>query len=165
MRLGELLSKRGLNYFYIMHLSYDGEERERLWNYAKENDIIGLDYPDEVRDDWNRVRESVRDKIPRIWVRQFDMFCNEMREGDIVVTLEGWFSLLGVAEVVKGYEYQCGLYGSEEFFDHVRRVRWIKKHDYGKHPRLQHPIEGFRNTLYRVEPSTRRWKNLFTADI
>lgn len=164
MKLDEMLSQKGTNYFYIMHLSYDGQNRESLWNYAKENNVIGLDYPDVVREEWNRVRQSVKDRLPRIWVKQFDMFCHEIRSGDIVVILEGWHSLLGIAEVLRGYRYRRGLSEDETFFDHVRQVRWLKKYDYGQHPRLPYPINGFRNTLYKVNSGTRRWLNLSTIE-
>jgi len=143
-----------------MHLSYDGNDRKRLWEYAKENDIIGLDYPAVVDNNWNRIEQSVKNSLPRIWVGQFDAFCNEIRAGDIVVILEGWHSLLGIAEILGDYRYERGLSEAGPFFDHIRPVRWIKKYDYGQHPRLSHPIERFTNTLSRVERGTRRWLSL-----
>lgn len=48
MKLNALL--KGRDYFYIMHLNYanQGERtmeiRERLWNYARENEVIGLNH-------------------------------------------------------------------------------------------------------------------------
>jgi len=166
MRLDRLLAERKKDHFYIMHLSYDGEDKEPLWNYAKENNVIGLDYPSEVNDDWNHVSESVKERVPRIWVKQFEMFCNQMREGDIVIILEGWHSILGIAEVEdRKYRYEQGLSENGVFFDHIRRVKWIKKHDYGKHPKLPRPVRGFRNTLYRVERNTGRWSILSNTDV
>lgn len=165
MRLNELLSKKGKNYFYIMHLSYgEGIHRERLWNYAKNNNVIGLDYPRVVTDNWIRTPEEVRDLLPPIWRKQFNMFCYEMVIGDIVVILEGWLSLLGIAEVLTTHRYRRELSETEMFFDHVRDVRWLKKYDFGEHPRLIHPLKGFLNTLHRVERGTKRWRILSTID-
>jgi len=167
MRLDELLSEKGKNYFYIMHLSYgEGsiENRKRLWNYAKENNVIGLDYPGVVTDDWSRTPEEMRRLLPPIWRKQFDMFCNEMEIGDIVVILEGWLSLLGIAEVLKRHEYRRELSETRKFFDHVREVRWLKKYDFGEHPRLPNPVKGFLNTIHRVEHGTNRWRILSTID-
>jgi predicted nuclease of predicted toxin-antitoxin system len=42
LRLRKLLSQIGRNYFYLMHLSYDGEDRAELWDYAYRNNLIGL---------------------------------------------------------------------------------------------------------------------------
>ena len=167
MRLDELLSGKGKNYFYIMHLSYgEGrkENRKPLWNYAKENNIIGLDYSSVVTDDWIRTPEETRRRLPAIWRKQFDMFCSEMVIGDIVVILEGWLSLLGIAEVLSRYTYRGELSETETFFDHVREVRWLKEYDFGEHPRLPTPVKGFLNTIYRVERGTNRWRILSTID-
>lgn len=161
MRFETLVSKK--NYFYIMHLSYNGRKRKELWNYAKEKNLIGLDYPSVVYDDWNKVRNIVKERLPKIWVKQFDMFCNEMKIDDIVVVFEGWHSILGIAKVSESdYQYETEL--SEEkggdFFDHVRPVQWIKKYKYGKHPKTPSLIKGFNNTLYKVVPGTKRWSAL-----
>jgi hypothetical protein len=48
MKFGSIVLSRGKDYFYIMHLAYGlgrEKERERLWNYAKQNKLIGLDLP------------------------------------------------------------------------------------------------------------------------
>lgn len=51
MNFGDLLRSERKDYFYIMHLSYgtNKAERERLWNYAIDKKMIGLDLPDIVR--------------------------------------------------------------------------------------------------------------------
>lgn len=166
MKVEDLLSEKEKDYFYIMHLSYNGRERKRLWNYAKENNLIGLDYPDVVTDDWNKIREAVKGSLPPIWVKQFDMFCNEMKVGDIVLVLSGWDSLLGIAEIIEyRYQYDKNLSQGivEPFFDHVRQVQWIIKYEYANRLSIPQPIKGFNNTLSRVESHTHRWlilKNL-----
>jgi hypothetical protein len=163
MKLADLLSSRKKDYFYIMHLSYNGGERERLWNYAREHNLIGLDLPDDVTDDWIKVREKVKGSIPNIWVRQFDIFCNEMAVGDIVLILSGWDSLLGIAEITeRNHRYDISLSGKEftGFFDHIRRVRWIREYEYTNRLPLSQPIEGFNNTLSKVKSSSRRWSHL-----
>jgi hypothetical protein len=163
MNITDLVSTRKKDYFYIMHLSYNGDERERLWDYAREHDLIGLDLPDDVTDDWIRVREKVKGSIPSIWVRQFDIFCNEMTVGDIVLILSGWDSLLGIAEITEcNHRYDRSLSGREltGFFDHIRRVRWIREYEYAHRIPLSQPIQGFNNTLSTVRPSSQRWSNL-----
>jgi hypothetical protein len=47
MNFGELLRSEKKNCFYLMHLSYGGDKKDqqRLWNYALENNLIGLDSP------------------------------------------------------------------------------------------------------------------------
>lgn len=170
MKLANMLLAQGRNFFYIMHLSYGGArgERKRLWNYAKENNVIGLDYPDTVRDDWVKVRESVKRLLPNIWVRQFDMFCSQMHVGDIVVVLNGWNSLLGVAEITEPrHKFDVRLSGTEAsgFFDHIRQVKWIRKREYINRLTLPQPIKGFNNTLSRVAPESQRWSILTDLDI
>jgi len=159
MKLEDLVSDKG--YFYIMHLSWRGRQRKELWNYARENDLIGLDYPPVVKDDWNKVRDMVKENLPKIWVRQFDMFCKEMKVGDIVVVLEGWHSILGIARITGNrHQYRKELSEERKFFDHVRKVQWVKKYEYGKHPKTPSLIEGFNNTLYKAKSDTRRWSAL-----
>jgi len=163
VKIADLLFTRKKDYFYIMHLSYNGDERERLWNYAREHNLIGLDLPDDVTDDWIKVREKVKRSIPNIWVRQFDMFCNEMTVGDIVLTFNGWDSLLGIAEIAEcNHQYDRSLSGKEltGFFDHIRRVRWIREYEYTNRLPLSQPIEGFNNTLSKVKSNSRRWSYL-----
>lgn len=165
MTVRDLLSEKGKDYFYIMHLSYEGRERERLWNYAERREIIGLEHGD-VNDDWNDVRESV--EISGIWRKQFEMFCNEMKVGDLVFVLNGWDSLLGIAEVIeRRYQYDENLSSgsAERFFDHIRRVHWRRIYGYANRLRLPHPIEGFNNTLYKVKPNTHRWSILINLSI
>lgn len=166
MKFEALLSEKGRNYFYIMHLSYNGRERERLWNYTKEKNRIGLDYPDVVTDDWIKVRESVKGAVPKIWVKQFDMFCEEMKVGDIVLVLNGWDSLLGIAEVIQqNHKYDRNLSDKGIFFDHTRQVRWLRKYEYMSRKKLPQPVKGFNNTLFKVKPQTQRWLILTSLNI
>jgi hypothetical protein len=66
LRLGKLLPRIGRNYFYLMHLSYGGEDRAELWDYAYRNNLIGLDY-EGVDEDWLTIPESNRNKIVPSW--------------------------------------------------------------------------------------------------
>lgn len=161
-----MLSEMQKDSFYITHLSYNGRERERLWNYAKENNLIGLDAPSIVTDNWVKVRESARKLLPNIWVRQFDIFCNEMKMGDIVLALNGWDSLLGIAEIAEiHHRYDRKLSENENFFDHVRQVKWIRKYEYANRHPIPEPIRGFNNTLSKVTPNTQRWSILTSLDV
>ena len=101
MELNDLLSEKKKNHFYIMHLSYEGKERRRLWDFANKNNLIGLDYHTVVKNDWDEVRDNVKDQLPGIWVKQFDIFCYELEKYDIILVMNGWLSLLGIAEITK----------------------------------------------------------------
>lgn len=151
-----------------MHLSYEGRERERLWNYAQENNLIGLSHPRFVTEDWNKIGEDDKRSLSPIWIKQFDMFCNEINIGDIVLVLSGWDSLLGIAEVTEScYHYDRTLSEDtpESFFDHIRRVQWHRTRTYTNRLQLPQPVRGFLNTLFKVEPETQRWLILINVDI
>ncbi|MDH5482897.1 MAG: hypothetical protein OEY22_08470 [Candidatus Bathyarchaeota archaeon] len=166
MKLKEFLFKTSKDYFYIMHLSYNGREKIRLWNYAKENKQIGLDSPRIVTNSWNKIREYVKNRLSKIWVRQFDLFCREMQIGDIVLVLDGWDSLLGIAEILNdNYQYKKELSAEHIFFDHVRDVDWIGKFEYDKSFHLPRRLNGFNNALSKVEFNTGRWNDLIELDI
>lgn len=166
MNLKSLLAKKGKDYFYIMHLSYGRGKRhmrEPLWEYAKKNDIIGLDLPDLVNDDWNKVKELVKERISGNWQRQFELFYNQMKKGDIVVILSGWKSVLGVAEVTDNKpKYDKKLKVEENFFEHVRGVSW---YPFDEPHVLKYQVIGFNNTLQKVERGTKWWASLATIEI
>lgn len=69
MNFGELLKSEKKNYFYIMHLSYGGDKKdqERLWNYALENNLIGLDSPKLVKADWATLSEEEKSVVKLTW--------------------------------------------------------------------------------------------------
>ena len=164
MNFGDLLSSEKRDYFYIMHLSYgnDEKERKRLWNYATENNIIGLDLPDKVKKDWVTLSELERQVVSNVWTRQFDLFCNEMKTGDYVLALNGQLSLLGIAKIKDPkHRFDKRLTGKEKtgFFDHIRRVDWKLKYEYGGIP-LSQQLKGFNRTLFKVTPQSSWWDSL-----
>jgi len=162
MKFGALLSREGKDYFYIMHLSYDGEDRERLWDYAQDNNIVGLSHRD-VNDNWAKTREKAKDMIGKGWVRQFDTFCG-MQKGDIVMVFNGMDSVLGVAKTTESrHEYDRDL--GEVFFDHIRHVEWKRKYEYAKRKNLPELLKGFSHTLSKVTPSSPRWRMLTDLDV
>ncbi|VVB51548.1 Uncharacterised protein [uncultured archaeon] len=161
----KLMNLKGKDYFYIMHLSYGRNyKRELLWNYAKENKIIGLDLPNIVNGDWNKEKESARERgISGIWEKQFDIWYNDMGKGDIVMILAGWKSILGVAEIDDNYpEYNQEFSVKEKFFEHIRRVNWIKKYDFDEVPCQ---VKGFYNTLRKVERGSKWWTSLANIEL
>jgi len=162
VKFGALLSGEGKDYFYIMHLSYDGEERERLWNYAKENNIIGLSHK-YVEDDWTKVRKKAKNLVGKGWVRQFDSFCR-LEKGDIVMLLNGMDSVLGVAIATESkHRYDENL--NDVFFDHTRRVEWKVKYEFTRRKNLPKLLEGFSHTLSRVTKKSPRWHMLVNLDL
>jgi predicted Mrr-cat superfamily restriction endonuclease len=166
MMIRDLLLDKGKNYFYLMHLSYNGKQRRELWNFAKENDLIGLDVPEIVTDDWSKICHSVKRRLSKTWIRQFNIFCTEMQAGDIVIILNGWDSILGIAELTKNsYEYDRALSAEQKFFDHIRKVKWLKKYEYHSRLTLSTSLQGFNNTLSKVVPNSTRWSILTSLDI
>jgi hypothetical protein len=174
MKFGSILLSKGKDYFYIMHLAYGAgreKERERLWNYAKQNELIGLDLTNDVRNDWNEVSDSVKRSLRSrrpVWVEQFDTFCNEMKIYDLVMILNGWDSLLGIAEISEPchrYNRSLSEVSGGPFFDHVRRVKWTRAWDYYRRLILPEPVKGFNNTLFKVKTHTRFWSILTNIDV
>lgn len=166
MKLKDLLISKGKNYFYIMHLSYNSRKRKDLWNFAKENNVIGLDFPDIVYDDWLKIQHLVIRRLSKNWIRQFNTFCTEMQVGDIVIILNGWNSILGVAEIAENeYKYNRTFSAKQIFFDHTRKVNWLKVHEYNARQKLPIPLKGFNNTLFKVTSKSTRWKLLTNLDI
>jgi len=168
MNLENLLG--GKDNFYIMHLSYGGEEKDRLWKYAQRNSIIGLSHHQVVTDHWMKLRKKVKNELSNVWIKQFDMFCDTfgdgIKRGDIVVILEGWYYLLGIAKVSDNQpRYIQDFILTDEFFDHVREVEWLVKYDYDKRQRLQMPISGFNRTLAKVREGTVWWDALITLEL
>lgn len=170
MKFGDLLLSEHKDHFYVMHLSYgvNKRERKRLWNYAKDNDLIGLDLPNIVKRNWTTLSELERKVARRTWIRQFDLFCKEMRTGDYAVALNGCDSLLGIACVTQpNHRFDKRLTGKEKtgFFDHIREVDWRLKYEYDEKLALPQPIKGFNNTLSRVTPRSSRWAILTSISI
>lgn len=179
MKLKDLLLEKNKDRFYIMHLSYgedeDGKKKIELWNFSTKKNLIGLDLTNYVEDDWVKVRDAAAEKLKKdrlgIWTRQFDMFCEgttdfSLKTGDIVLVLDGWNFLLGIAEVATRHTYRPELASSRRgaFFDHVREVKWIRK--YGFEDRLEIPsVKGFDNTLAIVEQGSKRWSRLAAVDV
>jgi hypothetical protein len=169
---GELLSSEHKDYFYIMHLSYgsDKTQRERPWKYDinKDENMIGLDWC-EVTRDWFTLSESEQQALVRDWTRDYNLFCG-IKVDDYVAILNGTFSLHGIAKVTGAtHEYDQNLESDDEnpncFFDHIRKVKWIKRYQYDGCILSQRLT--LRNTLAKVTPRTRSpgWKVLTTIDL
>ncbi len=166
MKFKSLLDKERKDYFYIMHLSYgrNNYQREILWDYAKKNKAIGLDLPNKVDGKWNneKVRKLARNKgISSIWEKQFDIFYG-MRKGDIVMILSGWKSVLGVGKVEKDDEPKYDKKLSGKFFEHTKNVKWLKEYGFNE---VQCQVDGFYNTLRRIEPATKWWSSLTNIEL
>jgi len=161
--LGTLLSELNRNHFYIMHLSYEGNERERLWNYARRNHLIGLSNS-RVPNYWPSVEDQVRDQLDGVWIHQFDLFCKDMELGDIVLMLDGCSRLLGVAKVIENAARYSRRF-SRAFFNHVRYVDWIITYDFDNAAILPYSLNKFTNTLSRVDEEKRYWKELTPVKI
>jgi hypothetical protein len=156
--LRELLSELNRSYFYIMHLSYEGEEKERLWNYARKNSIVGLSNS-HVTGYWLDVENWARGRLDGTWIHQFDLFCKDMELGDIIIVLDGCSHLLGVGQT-KENDARYSKHFSKVFFDHVRYVNWIITYDFDKSALLPHPLDRFTNTLSKVEKGRKYWNEL-----
>lgn len=161
--LRTLLAKLDRDHFYIMHLSYEGEEKERLWKYARKNSLIGLSNS-LVTGYWLDVEDQARSRLDGVWIHQFDLFCKDMELGDIVLILDGCTRFLGVAQT-KENDARCSSRFSKTFFDHIRYVNWIAAYDFDRAFLLPHPLDKFSNTLCRVDKGKRFWKELASISI
>ncbi|MEM2129050.1 MAG: hypothetical protein QXZ70_00475 [Candidatus Bathyarchaeia archaeon] len=79
MKLDEFLFKTSKDYFYIMHLSYNGRKKPRLWNFAKEKKLIGLDAPGIVTDDWNKTVNLLSIDYPKSGLGNLTYFAERCR--------------------------------------------------------------------------------------
>jgi len=166
MKFGDLLANSEKEYFFIMHLSYDGTNKRNLWNYAKNNSLIGLDQPKIVKNDWVKVRETLKGTMGKGWVRQFDLFCTKIKKDDFVLVLNGLTSVLGIAQVEESkHSYDRNLSQTKEFFDHVRRVQWVKAQEFSNPMFLKEPMYGFCNTLQKVTRDSPRWSVITDLDV
>ena len=157
----DLLKQENKDYFYIMHMSWEGRYREERWKYARKYNIIGLQH-NKIEKNWVIANSNIKKSISKIWQRQFDYFCN-MKAGDIVVIMCGFFSILGVAQIgQKKVQYKRKL--TPTFFDHVREVEWVKKYKFDMRRPLKKPIR-FTNTLALIDETSKRWKSLRNEEI
>jgi hypothetical protein len=172
MRLKELLGDK--RHFYIMHLSYGegtNEDIREHWEFGRASNLIGLDRKD-VNHDWNDFSDSEKKSFGSAnpnWYRQFEVFCNEMTKGDIVVIMAGLDSILGVGEISRNDYYYCPLFKTERtFFDHVRNVLWKKTWDYDDSkgsPKLTKPLMIFKDTLRKVTQKSKFWDILCDTEL
>jgi len=161
MKIQDLLNKKNLDYFYIMHLSYEGRERRRLWNHAKKDNIIGLQHI-KINEDWEEATSDTKNSLSNLWRSQFNYFC-DMERGDIVVVMNGYDSILGVAKLtIDHHNFTPELW--DVFFDHNRPVEWIKEYEYDNRKPLKNPIT-FRNTLALIDETSKRWNSLLKEEI
>lgn len=171
MKIADWLS--GKEYFYIMHLSYGSNSRRKdMWDFARQKKVIGLDRED-VEGDWATIRKDAEKYLRSIncnqWVKQFDMFCEDMGpesmvNGDIVVLMAGKEHVLGIGEVIGPHGYNLAYRLLEQFFDHIRPVKWIIEYDYQERKKI--PYVEFQNTLRRIErnrPKDRMLWSLFSS--
>ena len=77
-----------------------------------------------------------------------------MEQGDVVLVVNGQTDVLGVACVTGEYEHKKGL--SDDFFSHVRNVKWLLAYDWAN--RKPAKVGGFRNTILRIEDGSPFWR-------
>ena len=168
MKLISLLNQKGKNYFYIMHLSYDGAEKEPLWKYAREHNIIGISHREVWEYDWIKAPESVKNRISELWQNQLNIFSKRIEKNDTVIVLNGWDSILGITENIGPYKYKKELSHFKpvngDFFCYIREVQWRKEYDYNQRYKLRNPLYGFNNTISKVKKDDKRWTKLVNLD-
>jgi hypothetical protein len=166
VEFGKLLLNNNRDHFFIMHLSYNGKNKTKLWNYAVKNNLIGLDVPGIVIDDWSVIRERVMNELGTGWTRQFDYFCDGIGKGDFIIIFDGMSSILGVAKTkTANHRFDRTLSQRKVFFDHIRDVEWVRKNEFDRPIKLGKPLYGFSNTLTPVPRNSPRWPILTEIDI
>ncbi len=149
--LRQLLDAIGQDSFYLMHLSWAGRERARLWQFAKRKSLIGIDSnnPD-ISQKWPKVPRWKKDQLGQTWRHQFDLFAR-MQEGQCFVVAEGQYAILGVGLVEGPYDFKPQLH---DFFRHVRKARWLLTDGT---ERIKFLFAGFQNTLQVVDKTSEFW--------
>ncbi len=102
---------------------------------------------------WDTVSDSKRMSLTPTWRRQFEQFAS-MEDGDCVLVVNGHTDILGVGLTKGPYEYRKEL--DKDFFDHVRRVRWLVAYEWDH--RKTASIDGFDNTLLRIDEGSQFWR-------
>jgi len=150
----ELLRKIGKEYFYLMHLSWEGRDRERLWNFAVKKRVIGLDLysPVNVNRRWDQFPERQKKEVGRKWRTQFELFA-KMQNDDCVLVFSGKTHLLGIGLAKDPYLFKPKF---SAFFRHIRNVNWLLKYDW--QDRIYFPLRAFSNTISYVDESSRYWQ-------
>jgi len=154
LAIRELLRKIGKEYFYLMHLSWEGRDRERLWDFAVKKKVIGLDHYRRVNVNrrWDQFPEKQKKKVGRKWRTQFELFA-KMQNDDCVLVFSGKTHLLGIGLSRDPYLFKPEL---TNFFRHVRNVSWLLKYEW--QDRTYFPLRAFSNTISYVDESSRYWK-------
>jgi len=169
MNLAQYLE--GLPYCYLMHLNYGtgtDEDRQTIWEFGKNNKIIGLDVLD-VNQDWNtktkKEKEDFRLEAPN-WFDHFEKFCNNMTKNDTVIIMAGHNFFLGLGRITKkDYNYNPSLKNDRKFFDHTRKVEWEIALEYNNRVKLRKPLKGFNRTLLRITPNHKYWRILESLNV
>ena len=95
MKLNDYLL--GRDHFWVMHLTYDGDKGEELWQYAQQFGMIGLDLQVFNRS-WNDQTPAEKlhfyHTVSKMWYSQFEAICNKMDKNDVVVVLQGQSAIL-----------------------------------------------------------------------
>jgi hypothetical protein len=154
LTLKKLLNEIGKEHFYLMHLSWEGKDRQRLWDIAARKKLIGLDryHPIDVNRRWEEFSERRKKQLTWKWHLQFELFA-KMENDDCVVVMAGKKDMLGIALAKHPYMFKPEF---SEFFRHVRRVEWLLNYDW--QDRICFPLRAFPNTISYVDESSRYWQ-------
>lgn len=140
-------------------MSKDGKEKKKLWTYARENNVIGLRDSDGIilEKRWDKVSDEERMSVTKFWRGQYNRFYYEMDIGDIVLVMDGEKKLYGVAEVRGRPRLIKNDKIDEEFYPHIRNVKWLIAYDEPIDFRLPKGTK-FRGTLLKITPQDKPWK-------
>ncbi len=132
--------------------------RRRLWEFARTNNLIGLDYTRHPNANlsWEDFPPSQKGLLSAWWRHQFDLFYS-IQKNDCVVVLDGQTKLLGVGIAISPCEFRSEQTG---FFRHVITVDWLQAFEWDK--RLRLPLQlwfgGFRNTIQKIDKNSGYWR-------
>lgn len=152
--LGNLLDAAGRDNFYLMHLNWGRASymRKELWEFAKPEKLIGLDFtePVDVNRRWQDFPKSQKKRLSSVWRLQFELFAG-LEKDDVVVVAGGVKHLLGVGMTYgqETYVFRKSLFG--HFFRHVRKIKWLEA--YSWRDRVPLKMRGFERTIKRVDRS------------
>ena len=154
----------GQKNYFLMHLNYnDTKSRVPCWDYSVNRSVIGIDHG-EINRDWNSLSPILKENFGPIWKHQLDLFCNVMKEKDVVFALAGQKQLLGIGIVDGKYKFNnkkpINKWDGKNwgYFRFSRPVRWVRTTPLNKPIQVNFP--GFNNTILEVNPGSKKWNLL-----
>jgi len=92
-----------------------------------------------------------------------------MEEDDIVVVLDGWSCIIGIAEKLSKYNCNknlshCEPYNGDFLSTQDKILKWTEFYKWDKRRHIK-PVSGFNNTLSIVDKDKKWWTSLINSNL